>query len=202
MAAGSATPRLRSPLAIGTAITVAAALGMDVRADEHPTHTLGLALTTLAVAGVRLWTRGHRGGLLRIVACALMAQPALHAMSKLGGGHRFQVENGVLHVIVEDGPATMMQVVVPALIIVAVGLAARVVDVVIGVVSRPARLLISPPPAPLRAVRVAIDSLREGSMLRWCGWRILSARRGPPPDLLLLVTPPSGRVRIGHFQMS
>ena len=66
-------------------------------------------------------------------------------------------------------------------VVVAVALAARVVDVLTGVVCRPARLLVPAPPAPARTVRPAIDSLREGSMLRWCGWIIRSARRGPPP---------------------
>lgn len=178
---GPATQRIRLLLTIGASASVAAAVTLDVLTDEHPTHTLSLGLMTVVVAGVGLRARGRRGGILQIVAGALVAQPALHLASKLGGGHRFHVENEYMHPVVEDGPATAMQVVVTAAIVIAVALAARAVDVLVGVVCRPAPLLVPAPPSCVRTVRGAVDSFREGSMLRWCGWTIRAARRGPPP---------------------
>ncbi|WP_255413936.1 hypothetical protein [Pseudonocardia sp. MH-G8] len=39
---------------VGAIITFVAAVGFDVLAGEHPTHTLGLALVALAVASMRV----------------------------------------------------------------------------------------------------------------------------------------------------
>jgi hypothetical protein len=170
----------RVSLAFGASASVVAAVLLDVLAGEHPTHTLSLALVALVVAGVPLYMGGRHESVFAIVAAALVAQPALHATSKLGEGHRVAVDDGLMHLVLSDGPGTAMQVATTAAIVVAVALSSRIAELFIGAVLRPVLLLVAAAPAPVRTVHVAIDSLREGSMLRWCGWSLRAARRGPP----------------------
>jgi hypothetical protein len=180
----------RVSLAIGASASVVAAVLLDVLAGEHPTHTLSLALVALVVAGVRLYMGGRHESVFAIVAAALVAQPALHATSKLGEGHAVVVDDGLMHLVLADGPGTVMQVVTTAAIVVAVALSSRIAELFIGAVLRPVLLLVAAAPAPVRTVHVAIDSLREGSMLRWCGWSLRAARRGPPAPVCAPWLPP------------
>jgi hypothetical protein len=50
----------RLPLVLGAMVTLAVAITFDMRAGEHPTHTVALALVALAVAGLRLRLGGRR----------------------------------------------------------------------------------------------------------------------------------------------
>jgi hypothetical protein len=170
----------RFSLAVGAAIAVAAAVAFDVLADEHPTHTIGLGIVAAVVAVLRLHLAGRLENVLAPVAGALVAQPALHATTKLGAGHDTVSGDGLLHVVTEDGPVTSMQIAVTALIVVAVAASARFTELLIRLLSRPVRLLTVGPPVAPSIGAVAVRSGRRGSMLRWCGWIIRAARRGPP----------------------
>lgn len=73
----------RAALTGGAAITVATAVGFDVLAGERPLHTLGLAVVALVVGVLRWWAAGRDRDVLAAVSGAVVAQPALHAASKL-----------------------------------------------------------------------------------------------------------------------
>jgi hypothetical protein len=169
----------RFSLAVGAGIAVAAAVALDVLADEHPTHTLSLGIVAAVVAVLRLHLAGHEN-VLAPVAGALVAQPALHATTKLGGSHDAVGGDGLMHVVTADGPGTSMQIAVSAVIVVAVAASVRFTELLVRVLSRPVRLLTVGPPVAPTACAVAVRSGRRGSMLRWCGWTLRAARRGPP----------------------
>jgi len=170
----------RFSLAVGAGMAVAAAVVLDVLADEHPTHTASLGIVAAVVAVLRLHLAGRHENVLAPVAGALVAQPALHATTKLGGSYDSVGGDGLMHVVAADGPGTSMQIAVSALIVVAVAASARFTELLAGVLSRPVRLLLVSPPVAPSVGAVAVRSGRRGSMLRWCGWTIRAARRGPP----------------------
>jgi hypothetical protein len=173
----------RFSLAVGAGTAVAAAVALDVLAEEHPTHTLGLGIVAAVVAALRLYLAGRHETVLAPVAGALVAQPALHATTKIGeygavGG------DGLMHVVAADGPGTLMQIAVSAVVVVAVAASARFAELLVRVLSRPVRLLTVGPPVAPSVAAVWVRSGRRGSMLRWCGWPIEAARRGPPAPAL------------------
>ena len=170
----------RISLAAGAGIAVAAAVAFDVLAEEHPTHTASLGIVAAVVAVLRLHLAGRHENILAPVAGALVAQPALHATTKLGGGHGAAGGDGLLHVVTADGPGASMQIAVTALVVVAVAASVRFTELLLRVLSRPVRLLTVGPPVAPSACAVAVRSGRRGSMLRWCGWILRAARRGPP----------------------
>lgn len=170
----------RVSLSVGAGIAVAAAVALDVLADEHPTHTVSLGIVAAVVAVLRLHLAGRHENILAPVAGALVAQPALHATTKLGGGHEAAVGDGLMHVVTADGLGTSMQIAVSAVIVVAVAASGRFAELLVRVLSRPVRLLTVGPPVAPSVGAVAVRSGRRGSMLRWCGWTLRAARRGPP----------------------
>jgi hypothetical protein len=170
----------RFSLSVGAGIAVAAAVALDVLADEHPTHTASLGIVAAVVAALRLYLAGRHENVLAAVAGALVAQPALHATTKLGGSHDVVGGDGLMHVVTADGPGTSMQIAVSAVIVVAVAASVRFTELLVRVLSRPVRLLTLGPPVAPSGAPVAVRSERRGSMLRWCGWTIQAARRGPP----------------------
>jgi hypothetical protein len=168
------------PLTIAATLTLVAAVAMDVLADEHPSHTAALGLVAAVVAALRLKLTGRYDGVFSAASGALVAQPALYATSKIGGPVGPDDHSGLLHVLTSDGPATAMQVLVPALIVIAVTSCARFVELILGAPSRPLRLLSSSPFEGVGRIPVTVRTVRRGPMLRWCGWAIDAARRGPP----------------------
>lgn len=170
----------RAALAVGAGTAVAAAVAFDVLADEHPTHTLSLGIVAAVVAALRLRLGGRHENVLAPVAGALVAQPALHATTKLGGAHDAVGGDGFLHVLASDGPGASMQIAVTAVVVVAVAASVRLTELLVRVLSRPVRLLVVGPPVAPSIAAVAVRAERRGSMLRWCGWTIRAGRRGPP----------------------
>ena len=170
----------RFSLTVGAGIAVAAAVVLDVLAEEHPTHTLSLGIVAAVVAGLRLHLAGRHENVLAAVSGALVAQPALHAVTKLGGGGHHGAGGGLIHIVTADGPATTMQILASALVVVAVAASARITELLIRALGRPVRLLTVGPPVAPSAGPVRVRSERRGSMLRWCGWTLRAARRGPP----------------------
>jgi hypothetical protein len=168
------------PLAVAATATVIAAVAMDVLADEHPSHTAALGLVAVVVAALRLKLAGRYEGVFSAVGGALVAQPALHTMSKIGGPVGPGDHSGLLHVVTSEGPVTAMQVIVPALIVIAGASCVRFVGLLLGTLCRPLLLLTSSSLEPPSRVLIMICTVRRGSMLHWCGWAIRAARRGPP----------------------
>lgn len=73
-----------------------------------------------------------------------------------------------------------MQIVVPVLVLVAATIGLQLLYLLINTVRRP---IVRTPNTPLAVRRPASSPTRPsrlGSMLRWCGWAIRAARRGPP----------------------
>jgi hypothetical protein len=172
-------------LAVAATATVVGAVAMDVLANEHPSHTAALGLVAVVVAALRLRLAGRYEGLFSAVSGALVAQPALHSTSKIGGTVGWgDHPGGLLHVVASDAPATAMQVIVPALIVIAVAFFAQFLRLLIGALRRPLRLVCSSPLTEPSAVLITVRTRPRGSMLRWCGWAIRAARRGPPTMLV------------------
>jgi hypothetical protein len=172
----------RLPLVIGAIVTFVAAITFDVLAGEHPTHTVALALVALGVAGLRLRLGGRREGLVSVVSGAVVAQPVLHATAKLDTGVTHHASGGLLHMLLTDGPGAAMQLVVSVAVVIAVATSGRIAQLLLTALRRPVRLLLvsGPPPAARVPAPAGRCARRLGSMLRWCGWSIQAARRGPP----------------------
>lgn len=165
---------------VAAAVSIITSLILDVRAQEHPTHTAVLGVVALAVAVARRPTTRRLGDVLSAVCGALAAQPALHAASvglTLGPGVSY---DGRFHEILADAPMTAGQVAVPVIAVVAGSLFAHLHDFLGHILRSPFRLprfdsLDSEFEEP-RGIR----AVPYGSMLHWCGWAIRMARRGPP----------------------
>lgn len=171
----------RLPLVVGAVVTLIAAIAFDVLAGEHPTHTLGLALVALAVAALRLRLADRREGLFSVVSGAVVVQPVLHAVTKLDAPPGHHGSHGLLHVVAADGPATAMQIAVSVAIVVVVATSGQLAQLLLTALDRPVQIVIcGPPPATRIQVSVRLCARRHGSMLRWCGWSLQAARRGPP----------------------
>ena len=179
---GRAEVGSRLPLVLGAIVTFVAAITFDVLGGEHPTHTVALALVALAVAGLRLRLGGRREGLVSVVSGAVVAQPVLHATTKLDTSATHHMSGGLLHALLTDGPGAAMQLVVSVAVVIAVATSGRIAQLLLTALRRPVRLLlVCGPPPPARVPAPARRcTRRHGSMLRWCGWSIQAARRGPP----------------------
>ncbi|GEL17327.1 hypothetical protein [Pseudonocardia asaccharolytica] len=170
-------------LSLAAVATVLGAVTMDVLGREHPSHTAALGLVAAVVAALRVGLAGRGEGLVSAVSGALVAQPALHATSAFAGpaAPAGPHDHGdLLHVLASDGPVTAMQVLAPALLVLAVVFGARLGELVLGALRRPLRRLTSPPPEVPRRIVAALGPVPRGSLLPWCGWAIRAARRGPP----------------------
>jgi energy-converting hydrogenase Eha subunit E len=161
------------------AVTAGGALVADLAFDEHPIHSIVLAAVVAVTAFLR--KRASRTGtVVPAVSAALAVQPLLHVVSEtdlphdLGPGH----SSPVLHLLVSELPTAGVQIAVPALALAAFTVCAHLLYLRIAAARRPQALLRVPAeptrmPVPVRAGRL-------GSMLRWCGWALQAARRGPP----------------------
>lgn len=66
--------------------TVVVAVGMDVGASEHWLHTATIGLFAVALAVLRVRLAGRHEGTFSTLSGAIVAQPALHTMTKLMAG--------------------------------------------------------------------------------------------------------------------
>lgn len=179
--ARAVSPPVRLPLVLGAVATLVAAIMFDVLGGEHPTHTVALAFVALTTAGLRLWLGGRREGLVAVVSGAVVAQPALHVAASFQANATHHVSGGLLHVLITDGPGVAMQLAVSAAVVVAVATCGRAALLMLTALRRPVLLLFSGSPPPVRVrTQARLCVRRHGSMLRWCGWSLLAARRGPP----------------------
>jgi hypothetical protein len=169
------------PLLLSGAATVAVggALAADVAFDEHPIHSVVLAAVVVAVTALR--RRASRTWkAASAVSAALAVQPVLHVTSKLDRPRDvgFDHSNLVLHLLVSELPTAGVQIAVPVLAMVAGTICAHLLHLLIDAVRRPLAMLCAP--CASMHVLVPVRVGRLGSMLRWCGWMLHAARRGPP----------------------
>ena len=179
MKAGAVSfPRLLLRGVAAVAATIAVAT--DTIASEHPTHLLVLILVATVITALQRRLAPRSAIALPAVSIALAAQPALHLLSKIGQPIPVAHDHGgLLHIVASEAPTASMQIVVPVLVLVAATIGRQLLYLLINALRRP---LVSTP-APLAVRRPASSPTRPsrlGSMLRWCGWAIRAARRGPP----------------------
>jgi hypothetical protein len=166
-------------LAVGAVAATLAAAATDVAAAEHPTH-----LVVLVLAAVLAFTLGRRGpiGLVqawRTACVAAIAQPAAHAWTSIRPQPQAPHDHlDLLHILATDGRSAIVQIGLPAVALLVLITVACLIELLVNAVRRAPRG--RPLPAlPPRRVPAVIRS-RRGSLPRWCGWVISTARRGPP----------------------
>jgi hypothetical protein len=171
---------LRFALAAAATGTVGLAIAWDLAGDEHPTHTLGLALVVSVVVMLWLRLRGRAAGLSAVVVGVLALQPALHGLGKLLDVSREHTGHGVLHVLAADVPAAAMQIAVSAALVATFAVLARC-NGLLDFVLAPVRLLVSGPPGPSEPAAVRVCTAPLGASLgHRGGWVVRAPRRGPP----------------------
>jgi hypothetical protein len=84
----------------------------------------------------------------------------------------------VQHLLVSEAPTAGVQIAVPALAVVAMTVIAHLLHLLLDAVRHPLDTLTAPRTPP--HVLIPVRARRLGSMLRWCGWVLQGARRGPP----------------------
>lgn len=181
--AAMASSGFRVLASTGAALSLAAALGWDIGGAEHPTHTVGLVLVTAAVLLFRARTSGPGVGVLETSAGIVAAQPALHMMAESLGVDPDAAGNGLGHLLVTDGAAVGMQIVLSCAIAGAAAALAAATGL-LGSVLHPVLLIVA----------TRIDGSDEPSRLprtpdagagrqRRMAWVTQALRRGPPVPL-------------------
>jgi hypothetical protein len=166
-------------LAVGAAGATLAAAVTDFAAAEHPTHLVVLVLAAASAFWLR--RRGRVGSVQawRAAFVAAIAQPAAHAYGSMlppdpaphDGAH-------LLHILATDGQSAIVQIGLPAMASLVLVTLAYLVELLVHAVRRAPRGHLLPALPPRRVP--AAFSARRGSLPRWCGWVISTARRGPP----------------------
>lgn len=182
---GRGAPRARArsvapgALVVGSLGTAAAALAVDVLSGEHPTHTLALVAVVAGIAGLgRLLAAPYRG-VLTVLNGAVVAQPALHLASKWVPSVGHHPTDHALPHLVPDG-VTLGQIAITLLIVAVVLSCGALGDLYVGVVHAGVRWLTRGVEPTAEVSMRPVYARRRGSMLRWCGWALRAARRGPP----------------------
>ncbi|MBW0103728.1 hypothetical protein [Pseudonocardia sp. KRD291] len=177
MARAAASP-IRAAVMFAAVATICVAVGMDILAGEHASHSLTVGLIAAVVAAIRLRLAGSCRGYFASLSGAIVAQPALHAASKLFpaepdtvAGHAAESSVSVAHVLL-------------AAVVVGVVTGAESLFLLLSAVHPLARLvcLIARPPAP-RGPLVLRRRPGATAMVR----RFVEADislRGPPSDSL------------------
>ena len=176
------------PLLVATLGAVTPVALADLAADGHPTHSLVLVLVVGVITAIqRRLGRGVASTLPKIAA-ALAVQPLLHFTSEVGrarpgtDGH----DDIVLHLLSSEAPTAAVQILLPALVLLAGTILAHLLCLMISAIRRP--LVPDQPPAhPTPCRTLPPQPRRLGVMLQWCGWAIRAARRGPPPVLVSII---------------
>lgn len=166
-------------LAVGAAGATLAAAVADFATAEHPTHLLVLVLAAASAFWLR--RRGRVGSVQawRVAFVAAIAQPAAHAFGSIlppdppphDGAH-------LLHILTTDGQSAIVQIGLPAVASLVLVTLAYLVELLVHAVRRTRRSHLLPALPPRRVPTTF--SARRGSLPRWCGWVISTARRGPP----------------------
>lgn len=171
----------RSPTAFAAATTVSVAVGADIVAGGHPWHTMTLGIVASVMAVVRLRLAGRHGELFAATSAALVAQPVLHAATKLfpSTAENFPTVPG--HAAAEAS-VTVLHVLVAALIVTAVAGAEQLFLLVAAVapLTRWLGILLYRPPRPRPTV--ALPPPPAAPAPRWSFVAHIPSR-GPPAAL-------------------
>lgn len=165
----------------GAAVAVVGGVVADVALGEHPTHSVVLGIVALVVAALSRRLASRAVSVVPAVAGALAAQPVLHLTSEQVGPQvgPHSHDNLLPHLLGDVAASAGVQVAVPALVLVLVAMVTHLACVVAAAVWRPlASLRAAAPVTPPVLFGVRTDA--HGPLLRWCGWMLLAARRGPP----------------------
>jgi len=180
---GMATRRMCAPPSLlsgaATLALVGALVADATHGAHHPTHSIVLGLVALVVASLR--RLGRRAmATVPAISAALAVQPVLHLMSEAVGPDVAATDHQDLvhHLLVSEMPTAGVQIAVPALAVTAMVVVAHLLHLLLDAVRRPLAALAAPHTPPL--MFVPVRARRLGSMLRWCGWVLQAARRGPP----------------------
>ena len=166
-------------LAVGAAGATLAAAVKDFAAAEHPTHLVVLVLAVASAFWLRRCGRVGSVQAWRVAFVAAIAQPAVHALGSIApeppaphdGAH-------LLHILATDGQSAIVQIGLPAVASLVLVTLAYLVELLVHAVRRAPRAHLLPALPPRRIP--AVFSARRGSLPRWCGWVLSTARRGPP----------------------
>lgn len=109
----------RRVLLLAASATVVVAVGSDVVAGGHPLHTATLGAVAAAIAVLRLRLAGRHNGPFAAISAAILAQPVLHAATKLLPSGTESVAAAPGHAAAEAS-VTVLHVLVAALIVCAV----------------------------------------------------------------------------------
>jgi hypothetical protein len=115
---------LRRAAGFGACVTFVVAAVADVFAGEHPLHTATLGLVVLAVSAMRLRHYGSHRGLFAALRGAIVAQPVLHATTKLVPVPP-ESDVGLLGHTASETSTTVLHVLLAAMIVAAVAGAER-----------------------------------------------------------------------------
>ncbi len=172
-------------LVVGAVAAVASAVAVDVRSGEHPIHTALLVLTATVVLALCWWRRTRAVPALSAACAAVMTGPLLHLVTPTPPSVSLPHDHtDPLHILSSEFPSAVLQIAIPAVVLLAVTTVAHLLRLLVGRVCRPLMSRPAPTTAP-RPAGTPVRPRRLGSMLRWCGWAIRAARRGPPPSLRL-----------------
>lgn len=120
-------PRSPAITAGAAALAAAVAVGSDVVAGGQPLHTMSLGLVGVVVALLRIRLAGRHRGLFAAMTASFVAQPVLHAATKVLGS---PVPAGSAGHTVQETSFSVLPVVVAAAIVVAVACAEQLRDMV------------------------------------------------------------------------
>lgn len=169
----------RAIVAVASILTVGSALSLDVAAGTGPTHTAGLAVLAAVVGAFRIALVGRHQGLFATLSAALVAQPAVHALGEGFDPAHAHATPTAGHAVT-DSVTTAIHLALAALVIVAVGAAEWMLELVALTVGRvltflllvlrgtSRRFVARPATPPARRARI-------GGV-----WIDYAARRGPP----------------------
>jgi hypothetical protein len=105
----------RASAGVAAALTIGIAVGMDVAAGEHLLHTATIGLIAVLLALLRVRLGGAYEGCFALLSGAIVAQPALHAMTKL-----VSVDTGPLTGHAAETSVSMVPVLLTGLVVVTV----------------------------------------------------------------------------------
>ncbi|MEU9822949.1 MULTISPECIES: hypothetical protein [unclassified Pseudonocardia] len=171
----------RGPMSAAAGTTMGA-LALDLMAGGHPVHVIALAgLVASATAfGHGLTPRGR--AMVDVVTVLGLLQPAIHVVGGWTDSVLLATDAGSpLHEVWVAHEWT--QVAMACLLCVAVVAGGRATDGI----SRLFRAAVVksrealPEPAGHHS---GVRTCRCGRVLRWCGWTLVAARRGPPLDAI------------------
>jgi hypothetical protein len=115
------SPRLPAAVAAGAAtLATVVAVGSDVVAGGQPLHTTSVGLVGVVVALLRIRLAGRHRGLFATVTASFLAQPVLHAATKLLDS---PMPAGSAGHTIHETSVSVLPVVIAAAIVVAVACA-------------------------------------------------------------------------------